>query len=118
MALGVYYIVVDAVDSERLAAFWSAALGWPVVSSDPDEVAIEPPDDAGPALLFLQVAEPKAGKNRLHLDLSCDDQDAEVDRLVGLGARRVDIGQGATSWVVMADPEGNEFCVLAPEESR
>ena len=118
MALGVYFIVVDAVDSERLAAFWSAALDWPVAFSDPGEVAIEPPDDAGPAMLFIQAAEPKAGKNRLHLDLSCDDQDAEVRRLEGLGARRIDIGQGATSWVVMADPEGNEFCVLAPEEAR
>jgi hypothetical protein len=83
------------------------------------EIVIEPPegsreDGASPDLLFLRVPEAKAGKNRLHLDLRPDDQDAEVARLEGLGATRADIGQGETSWVVMADPEGNEFCVLRP----
>ena len=63
--------------------------------------------------MFIKVAEPKRYKNRLHLDWAPDDQQAEVERLLSLGANRVDIGQGSTSWVVLADPEGNEFCVLA-----
>jgi hypothetical protein len=63
-------------------------------------------------LLFVRVAESKTIKNRLHLDFRPDDRDVEVERLIGLGARRVDIGQGEPSWVVLADPEGNEFCVL------
>jgi hypothetical protein len=63
-------------------------------------------------LLFVRVAESKSIKNRLHLDFRPDDRDVEVERLIGLGATRVDIGQGKPSWVVLADPEGNEFCVL------
>jgi hypothetical protein len=63
-------------------------------------------------LLFVRVAESKSIKNRLHLDFRPDDRDVEVERLIGLGATRVDIGQGEPSWVVLADPEGNEFCVL------
>jgi hypothetical protein len=88
-------------------------------------VVLEPPkgspeDGVSPDLLFLRVPEAKSVKNRLHLDLRPDDQDAEVRRVEGLGARRVSVGQGAdASWVVLADPEGNEFCVLralTPEE--
>jgi hypothetical protein len=66
----------------------------------------------GTRLIFLKVPEGKSVKNRLHLDLRPDDRDAEVERLIGLGARKVDIGQGDVTWVVMADPQGNEFCVL------
>ena len=69
-------------------------------------------DGVSPDILFLRVPEGKAVKNRLHLDFRPDDQAAEVARLEGLGARRVDIGQGDQSWVVLADPDGNEFCVL------
>ena len=81
--------------------------------------AIEPPagspeDGVSPDLLFVKVPDGKRGKNRLHLDLRPGDQAAEVARLEGLGARRVDIGQGEQTWVVLADPEGNEFCVLRP----
>ena len=85
---------------------------------EPDEVAVEPPEGTSgalpyPDLLFIRVPEDKRVKNRLHLDLRPDDQASEVARLEGMGARRVDIGQSAdVSWVVMADPEGNEFCVL------
>lgn len=79
-----------------------------------------PEDGVVPDLAFNRVSEGKAGKNRLHLDLRSQDQAAEVARLEGLGARRPDVGQGAdVTWVVMADPEGNEFCVLrtlAPEQ--
>ena len=77
-----------------------------------DEFEIRPATDEIPGLIFGSVPEQKTIKNRLHLDFRPDDQDAEVDRLLALGARRVDIGQGVQPWVVLADPEGNEFCVL------
>ncbi len=102
-----------------LGAWWAEALGWRVTFEADDEVVLEPPegspeDGVAPDLLFLKVPEAKTVKNRIHLDLRPDDQDAEVARLEGLGATRVDIGQGEVSWVVMADPAGNEFCVLSP----
>ena len=120
MSLTIQAIDIDAADPSRLAAFWEAALGWRRTYDSADEVALEPPahsvrDGVAPDLLFLRVPETKAGKNRLHLDLRPDDQAAEVARLEGLGATRVDVGQSPeVSWVVLADPEGNEFCVLRP----
>ena len=119
MTLRIQCLDFDAADPGALASFWAEALGWRRTYDSPDEVALEPPehsvyDGVVPDLLFLRVSDAKAGKNRLHLDLRPDDQDAEVTRLESLGARRVDIGQGDVSWVVMADPEGNEFCVLRP----
>ena len=116
MSSRLYFITFDAHDPQRLADFWSAALGYQVAFAEPNEIGIEPPDDLCPALVFVPVPESKAGKNRVHLDLDPDDQAAEVERLLALGASRVDIGQGDVSWVVMADPEGNEFCVLTPRE--
>lgn len=83
------------------------------MGEDSDGVELAPAPGRTPSLMFITVAEPKRQKNRVHLDWVPDDQQADVDRLVGLGASRVDIGQGDTSWVVMADPEGNEFCILA-----
>jgi hypothetical protein len=83
-----------------------------VVDEAPDTFEIRPAPDRLPGLLFVRVTEAKTVKNRLHVDFRPDDQDVEVDRLLALGATRVDIGQGETSWVVLADPEGNEFCVL------
>ena len=77
-------------------------------------MTIAPPDGSGSALLFIRVPDAKVIKNRLHLDLNPDDQEAEVRRLLALGATRKDIGQGDAGWVVLADPEGNEFCVLTP----
>jgi len=112
MTLRVQCLTVDSADPAALATFWEAALGWPKNADDPDECYLEPPG-GGMDLLFLRVPDVKTGKNRLHLDLRPDDQDAEVRRLEGLGARRTSIGQGAeATWIVMADPEGNEFCVL------
>jgi predicted enzyme related to lactoylglutathione lyase len=111
-------IDVDSRDPSRLAAFWQEALGWRRTYETDDEVVLEPPagspeDGISPDLLFLRVPEEKAGKNRLHLDLRPGDQEAELARLLKLGARRVDVGQGTErSWVVLADPEGNEFCLL------
>ncbi len=118
MTLLIQCIDIDSADPDRLAAFWADALGWRRTHDTPDEVALEPPehsihDGVAPDLLFLRVPDAKAGKNRLHLDLRPEDQTAEVARLESLGATRVDIGQADdVSWVVMADPEGNEFCVL------
>jgi hypothetical protein len=88
------------------------ALGWVVVHSCDDEFEIRLEPDRLPGLDFVRLDESKKGKSRLHLDFRPDDQDAEVARLVAHGAQRVDIGQGDQSWVVLADPEGNEFCVL------
>ena len=118
-------VCVDSTDPQRIAPFWARALGWRTTHDSPDEVVLEPaagsPEDGvSPDLLFLRVPESKTLKNRLHIDLRPDDQAAEVDRLVSLGARRVSVGQGEdVTWVVLADPDGNEFCVLralTPEE--
>jgi hypothetical protein len=83
-----------------------------VVNEAPDEFEIRPAPNRLPGLLFVPVPEAKIVKNRLHLDFRPDDRDAEVDRLLALGARRADIGQGEQPWIVLVDPEGNEFCVL------
>jgi predicted enzyme related to lactoylglutathione lyase len=104
--------VVDSGDPERLGRWWADALGWVVVNDDPEEFEIRPTPDRLPGLLFVRVPELKSAKNRLHLDFRPDDRDAEVARFVTLGAKRVDVGQAESSWVVLADPEGNEFCVL------
>jgi predicted enzyme related to lactoylglutathione lyase len=116
------HVVVDSASPSRLGAFWASALGWVIASDDPDEVAVCPAgfDYPGPAalpLIFVPVNDPKTTKNRVHLDLStisAQQQAAEVERLLGLGAVRVDIGQGQVPWEVLADPEGNEFCLLEP----
>ena len=106
-------VIVDAADPVLLGRWWAEALGWVVVDDDPDEFEIRPTEDRLPGVLFAQTSQAKAGKNRLHLDFRPDDQEAEVARLLAHGARHVDIGQGEPSWVVLADPEGNEFCVLS-----
>ena len=111
-------VCVDAVDPEPVARFWELALAWRRTYERADEIVLEPPagspeDGISPDLLVLRVPEEKSGKNRLHIDLRPTDQAAEVARLESLGAVRVDVGQGSDkTWVVMADPAGNEFCVL------
>ncbi|MFI1507659.1 VOC family protein [Streptomyces sp. NPDC020597] len=105
-------VIVDAADPVALGRWWAAALGWVVVDESPDEYEIRPERDRLPGLLFGRTPDAKTVKNRLHLDFRPDDRDAEVARLLALGARHVDIGQGEQPWVVLADPEGNEFCVL------
>jgi predicted enzyme related to lactoylglutathione lyase len=118
MTLRIQCLCIDTTDPERLAAFWQAALSWRCTIDQDGEAVLEPPagspeDGVAPDLLFLRVPEKKAGKNRLHLDLRPQDQAAEVARLEELGATRTDVGQGPdVSWIVMADPDGNEFCVL------
>jgi len=118
MSLRVQCVCIDAGDPASLASFWEAALGWRRTHEEPDEVVLEPPagsaeDGLVPDLLFLRVPESKIVKNRVHLDLRPVDQQAEVKRLEALGAEQVSVGQTAdATWVVLADPEGNEFCVL------
>ena len=123
--LRIQCLAVDSTDPAVPATFWAETLGWRRTYEDEDEVVLEPPagspeDGVVPDLIFLRVPEDKAGKNRLHLDLRPVDQAAEVARLEALGARRVSVGQGDdVTWVVLADPDGNEFCVLralTPEE--
>ncbi|NEW77383.1 VOC family protein [Streptomyces rhizosphaericus] len=105
-------VIVHSEDPVALGQWWAEALGWVVVYSSDDEFEIRPAPDRVPGLDFVRINESKKAKSRLHLDFRPDDQDAEVARLVAHGARRVDIGQGEQSWVVLADPEGNEFCIL------
>jgi hypothetical protein len=107
-------LVVDANDPEALARFWSQVLDWEVGETD-GLWWLKPPVPAIPLLLFVPVPEKKSVKDRLHIDVSPTDRtrDEEVDRVLALGATRADVGQGPdVSWVVLADPEGNEFCVL------
>ena len=113
MSLEWEQVTVAASDPIALGQWWCEALGWVVVDDGPVIFEIRPEADQIPGLLFLPVDDAKQGHNRLHLDLRPDDHDAEVERLVALGATRADVGQGDVSWVVLADPEGNEFCVLS-----
>ena len=126
MAIRLQCITVDAHDPLALAQFWSEALGWKIGEDVNDaEVWIErelgdPKNTGFPDILFLKNSAIKSSKNRLHLDLRPDDQAAEVARLEKLGAKQIDIGQSAEptcTWIVMADPEGNEFCVLRERKS-
>jgi predicted enzyme related to lactoylglutathione lyase len=103
--------------TQEVGYFWSEALGWPLVWDQDQETAIQSPAGGTKIAWGGPPVRPKTGKNRLHFDLAPPadgDQEAEVERLVSLGAKRIDIGQGVVSWVVMADPDGNEFCVLTP----
>jgi predicted enzyme related to lactoylglutathione lyase/catechol 2,3-dioxygenase-like lactoylglutathione lyase family enzyme len=114
-------LVIDAARPRVLADFWAALLGWRVAVDEPDEVDVRAPDTDGWELdlVFVPVPEPKEVKNRIHLDLastSLPHQAELVSRALALGGRRVDLGQGAVPWVVLADPEGNEFCVLEPRD--
>ena len=113
MSLEWEQVIVDAADPGGLGRWWAAALEWIVVNDDPEEFEIRPAPEVLPGLLFVRVPEPKTLKNRLHLDFRPDDRDAAVARLLDLGATRADVGQGDQSWIVLADPEGNEFCVLS-----
>lgn len=130
MSIRWYSVVIDCHDVAAQARWWAEALDWRIVYEANDEVVIVPPramdesrvipvEEQGPGLVFVPVSEGKTIKNRLHLDLAPfagDDQAAEVARLEGLGATRVDVGQGDRPWVVLADPEGNEFCVLTSRD--
>jgi hypothetical protein len=116
MACRITEIVVDCVDPARLGAFWCEVLGYVELGWEGDDLEIGPPDGGPqPTLVLSRTTEPKIGKLRLHFDVNATDrdQDAELARLFAAGARRADVGQtGDESWEVLADPEGNEFCLL------
>ena len=133
MALKWYTIVVDCNDPQKQAHWWAEALDWQVVYDTPDEAVAIPKgmtDGAvdldewlsrGQGLVFVSVPEGKTVKNRLHIDLAphtSQDRDAEIERLLTLGATRIDVGQNEdeVTWTVLADPEGNEFCVLSSRD--
>jgi predicted enzyme related to lactoylglutathione lyase len=111
---------IDSADPEASARWWADALGWSVIASAPGEAEVAPAGEARvPALVFLEVPEPKTVKNRIHLDLASEDaasQAQTVERLIASGATPVDIGQHDVPWVVLADPDGNELCVLDPRD--
>ncbi|MDT0444598.1 VOC family protein [Streptomyces johnsoniae] len=120
MPLSVHHIVVDAHDLPSRARFWAAALRWRVLSERERDVVIGPDEAAPVGMCFMPAVGTKQTKNRLHLDLTttAGDRDAEIDRLIALGAEEVDIGRtGKESWTVLADIEGNEFCVVRPKET-
>ncbi len=118
------YIVIDCKEPASIAKFWEEVLGAKVTFADETGAMLEYPvnlanGDKFPPILFYKNPDAKVVKNRLHFDLTPDDQAAEVLRIEGLGGKRIEIGQSAdpaTTWVVMADPEGNEFCVLKSPE--
>jgi len=105
-----YTVVIDGKDIRRLADFWRQVLDWQIVYEADDEIVIAKDENTYPGIIFGPVPEPKTVKNRLHIDLNPDDQQAEVERLLGLGATRVEVGQSGAKepvkWVVLADPEG------------
>jgi hypothetical protein len=108
-------LCIDCHEPRHLAEFWAAVLGWDIIPGNGDEVEVADPGGSLPTLLFVHVPESKTVKNRLHIDVSPQDREQaeEVRRILGLGARHADVGQGDdVTWVVLADPEGNEFCVL------
>ena len=112
MSLEWEQVVVATPNPAVLGQWWCDALGWVVVDDSPPVFEIQPAPGQLPGILFLPVDDPKQGKNRLHIDFRPDDQGAEIERLLALGATRVDVGQGDVLWAVLADPEGNEFCIL------
>jgi hypothetical protein len=114
MACRLTEICIDANDPATLARWWAEVLEYRISDEEDDLVELEGPPGSGPTLVFIKVPEGKTVKNRIHLDVNATDrdQDAELERLLGLGAKPTDVGQGEQSWVVLADPEGNEFCLL------
>lgn len=112
-----YHLAIGSHDPHSLARFWSAVLAQPILFEADDEVIVGAHKNAYPGLCFVMVPEDKTIKNRLHIDLDPDDLEAEVARILALGARHADVGQGDAPWVVLADPEGTEFCVLTPHDS-
>jgi Glyoxalase-like domain len=131
MSLRWYSVVVDCHNIAAQARWWARVLDWQIIYEAVDEIVVVPRhltqeslrttpwEQIGPGLVFVPVPEDKTVKNRLHMDLAPqldDDQDAMVESLIAVGARRVDVGQDVdvATFVVLADPEGNEFCVLSP----
>jgi catechol 2,3-dioxygenase-like lactoylglutathione lyase family enzyme len=132
MALRWYTTVIDCRDLDAQATWWADVLGWKRIYEADDEIVLVPAhvtpelaqttpwEQVGPGLVFVPVDDDKPAKNRLHLDLAphiSDDRDAMIDKLLASGATRIDVGQpDDATWTVLADPEGNEFCVLSARE--
>jgi Glyoxalase-like domain len=122
MATRLVQVSMKAHDKSAIGRFWAAALGWEVTTDNADETNVEPPglvypDPRAVYIDVLNVPEPKTVKNRIHLDLATTSAQHQAERvadLQALGATPIDIGQGDVPWTVLADPEGNEFCVLTP----
>lgn len=116
MACRITELVLDCREPRELARFWSQVLGYRIVDDGVDEVEIAPPQGAASpvTLMFQRSDDPKSNKLRLHLDVNPTDrdQDEELARLLELGAKQIDVGQGEQTWYVLADPEGHEFCLL------
>jgi hypothetical protein len=109
-------IVIDATEPMLVADFWCSVLGWEIIEQSDEWVSIAAVDRAGPVIDVVPVPDGKIRKNRVHLDIRADGvgTSTELERLLALGALRVDVGQSTdVSWVVLADPEGNEFCLLS-----
>jgi hypothetical protein len=121
MAARLVALCIDANDPLGLARFWAHALRWEVDAGTGEEIVLVPTDDTSFRIVFRPVPEPKSGRNRIHLDLtttSIDDQRDSVSRLIERGARHIDVGQGPDDpHVVLADPEGNELCLIEPQNS-
>jgi predicted enzyme related to lactoylglutathione lyase len=120
MPVSLHHIVIDAHDLPSLARFWTQVLGWKILSEREREIVIGTDETAPIGICFMPVTVEKKVKNRLHFDLTSgvEERDAEIERILALGARPVEIGQtGAESWTVLADPEGNEFCVIRPKRT-
>jgi Glyoxalase-like domain len=114
MALTLLALSIDCGDAAKLAAFWAAALGRPADPGATPESAAITPGATGPRLLFHQGPQPKTVKNRLHLDLISNTFETESQRLAALGASRIrDVTKGSARWTTFADPEGNEFDLIA-----
>lgn len=110
-------VVFDCNDVATVSDFWAAATGYTKYAIDPDLAVLRHPEKVGPNLLFQQVPEPKTVKNRLHVELETTNLPTEVARLTSLGARKLqDVAENGSQWVVMADPEGNEFCVVLTQQ--
>lgn len=108
-------LAIDCAEPRQIARFWAEVLGYSITDETDDGVEISGGPGVLPTLVFVRVPEGKTVKNRVHIDVNASggsDQETELARLLALGARKVDIGQGDVSWIVLADPEGNEFCLL------
>ncbi|HWM19583.1 MAG TPA: VOC family protein [Ilumatobacteraceae bacterium] len=120
MAVSLHHIVIDTHDLPRLAEFWTQVLGWRILSEREREIVIGTDETAPVGICFMPVTDRKSTKNRVHLDLNPDpdDREGEIERIIALGGQRIEIGQkGDESWTVLADPEGNEFCILRPKST-
>jgi catechol 2,3-dioxygenase-like lactoylglutathione lyase family enzyme len=120
MAVSLHHIVIDAHDLPALARFWASVLGWRILRERPREIVVGPDELSPVGLCFMPTTDAKAVKNRVHLDLTAraDEREGEIERIIALGARPVDVGQtGDEPWIVLADPEGNEFCIIRPKQT-